>query len=430
MPRLTRFLFGAGVCLLVLHAAHGAFGFGGRGSEVFNTWIYDGLMLSAAVLCLGRACTVRAERGAWLAFGIGLASYAAGEISYSLLYSAENLNMLTVSRHEALTDALTGMGNRRALLRDLEDELARSEPRRQVLALFDLNGFKHYNDSFGHLAGDALLARLGRRLSVHVSSYGTAYRLGGDEFCVLAVLDGRDPRELAVEAGAGLVARGEGFVIGACFGEVVIPDEARETSEALRTADQRMYAQKAIGRASAGSQARDVLLSVLRESVPRLAEHLSTVGELSDRVARRLELRMEQREEVVTAAQLHDIGKAAIPEELLSKTEPLDAQELEFLRRHTIVGERILSAAPALRDVAKSVRASHESFDGSGYPDGLAREEIPLAARIIAVCDGYDARVDGRGPHKQVEPRIALDELRAAAGRDFDPVVVDALARW
>ncbi len=298
---------------------------------------------------------------------------------------------------------------------------------RQVLALFDLNGFKHYNDSFGHLAGDALLARLGRLLSVHVSSYGTAYRLGGDEFCVLAALDGRDPRELAAEAGAGLVARGEGFVIGACFGEVVIPDEARETSEALRTADQRMYAQKALGRASAGSQARDVLLSVLRESVPRLADHLSTVGELSDRVARRLDLRMEQREEVVTAAQLHDIGKAAIPEELLSKTEPLDAQELEFLRRHTIVGERILSAAPALRCVAKSVRASHENFDGSGYPDGLAREKIPLAARIIAVCDGYDRRVDCRGPHKRVEPQIALDELRAAAGRDFDPVVVDAL---
>ena len=127
----------------------------------------------------------------------------------------ENLAMLTQRTLEAETDPLTGLGNRRRLMLDLERRLAENDGRPFVLALFDLNGFKHYNDTFGHPAGDTLLARLGRSLAVFAALRGTAYRMGGDEFC--ALLDrGREPVDVLVRAAAStLTEEGDGFAISA-----------------------------------------------------------------------------------------------------------------------------------------------------------------------------------------------------------------------
>lgn len=162
----------------------------------------------------------------------------------------ENIALLLASQHEASTDALTGLANRRALSSELAARLAlRDETRPCVLALFDLDGFKHYNDCFGHPAGDALLQRLGGNLAVHLGSRGTAYRMGGDEFCVLLDIDGSADVDVASAAGA-LSEHGEGFAIGCSYGFVTLPAEAHEIEDALRIADQRMYAQKRGGRLS------------------------------------------------------------------------------------------------------------------------------------------------------------------------------------
>ena len=134
----------------------------------------------------------------------------------------------------------------------------------------------------------------------------------------------------------------------------------------------------------------------------------------------------EELDEVVRAAELHDVGKMAIPDEILHKAGPLTQEEWTFVRRHTMIGERILSAAPALLPVAKIVRASHEHWDGSGYPDGIAGEEIPLGARIVAVCDAFDAMTTHRPYRDARSVEEALEELRACAGTQFDPAVVDA----
>jgi two-component system cell cycle response regulator len=360
-----------------------------------------------------------------LALGFAVATLVTVIVRMALTFG-ENRRMLARSRHEALTDSLTGLGNRRALLRDLDRVLAEGDWQRpRLLAIFDLNGFKHYNDSFGHPAGDSLLTRLGHKLAAEVEGHGTAYRLGGDEFCVLADIENRDPKALAGAAGAALLEHGKGFVIGACYGDVVIPTEATDSSEAMRLADQRLYAQKASGRASASAQARDVLLSVLRERAPDLADHLSSVAELAATVAAGLGLRDEALNETIRAAELHDVGKTAIPDAILNKPGPLDDSEWEFIRRHTLIGERILAAAPALRFTAEIVRSSHERFDGTGYPDRLARENIPLAARIIAVCDAYDAMTSGRPYRPAMTPAAALTELRQCAGAQFDPIVVE-----
>ena len=341
---------------------------------------------------------------------------------------AENIRLIEASRREALTDGLTGLPNRRMLMGDLDQAYADPAPRTErTLAFFDLNGFKRYNDSFGHAAGDALLARLAQRLQAVVGDRGRAYRLGGDEFCAVVhgALQRNDPAVL--ELAESLVERGEGFEVTASVGVIRLFQEAASPAAALQLADGRMYAEKNGGLASGRHQAYDVLLQVLDEREPELRAHMREVGGLARRVAARLGLRGEAIDEVVRGAELHDIGKMAMPDAILHKPGPLDDGEWAFVRQHTIIGERILAAAPALRPVARLVRASHERWDGGGYPDRLSGETIPLGARIIAVCDSFDAMRSDRAYRPGCSEEEALAELRRCAGSQFDAVVVDAV---
>ena len=326
-------------------------------------------------------------------------------------------------------DFLTGLGNRRRLMADLERLLAADAPDAHVLALFDLDGFKAYNDSFGHAAGDNLLTGLANRLEEAMAGRGATYRMGGDEFCILVRDEGGIAHDSVARASIALTASGHGFSVACSFGAVHLPEEADSPSEALRIADQRMYAQKSRGRTSAGRQSTEVLLQVLSERDPALGTHLDDVAYLCERVGAQLGLSDEEVTPLVQAASLHDVGKAAIPDSILNKPGPLNDEEWDFMRRHTLVGERILSAAPALSEAASLVRSSHERWDGAGYPDGLAGEEIPLGARIISVCDAFDAMTSARPYRDAIEAAAALAELRRCAGTQFDPAVVNAFGR-
>jgi HD-GYP domain-containing protein (c-di-GMP phosphodiesterase class II) len=189
-----------------------------------------------------------------------------------------------------------------------------------------------------------------------------------------------------------------------------------------------MYAQKNAGRTSASRQSKDVLLSALAERNPDLRAHLRGVGDLAEATALRLGLSHDEVEQVRHAAELHDVGKVAVPDAILTKPGPLDADEWAFIRRHTLIGERIVSAAPALGRVARLVRSSHERWDGHGYPDALAGDEIPLGARIVAVADAFDAMTSRRPYSLPRPPEAALEELRRCAGTQFDAQVVEAFA--
>jgi two-component system, cell cycle response regulator len=360
-----------------------------------------------------------------LALGLATASLLAVLARLAITF-AENIRMLAASRNEARTDALTELGNRRKLMDDLSSALATDNGSR-VLALFDLNGFKHYNDSFGHPAGDALLARLARNLELAVRGRGCAYRMGGDEFCIL-LEPGDEPIQPVVEtASAALFEHGEGFSIGTAHGTVRVPDEADTVSAALRVADQRLYSHKnRFQRGSASEQSENVLVQALLERHPELGGHVNDVARLAEEIASRLGVEDAALQDIRRAGVLHDVGKMAVPEAILRKPGELDEQEWEFIRRHTIIGERILRAAPALSGVAKLVRSSHERFDGSGYPDGLRGSEIPLGARIILVCDAFDAMTSERPYAATFSTQEALDELQRCAGTQFDPVVVEA----
>jgi diguanylate cyclase (GGDEF)-like protein len=338
---------------------------------------------------------------------------------------------LESSVHDAHTDSLTGIRNRRRLMAELATTAERPPEQGMVrlLIVFDLDGFKAYNDAFGHPAGDALLARLAGRLATFAAPQGTAYRLGGDEFCLLTECTAAEVDGIVAGSSAALSEHGDGFLVTASQGSVLLPSEANSREAALQLADRRMYASKSRDRASAGSQSRDVLVTALRERQPALHAHGADVAQLSKRVAEELKLDPEQRDEVFRAAELHDTGKMAIPDAILNKPGPLEQQEWEFMRKHTLIGERIIASAPALVPVARLVRSSHERWDGDGYPDGLRGEQIPLGARIVAVCDSYQAMVAERPYSVAMRPGAALEEISRCAGKQFDPEVVSAFLR-
>jgi diguanylate cyclase (GGDEF)-like protein len=356
-------------------------------------------------------------------------------LGIALLMLLGSIGALVVSNRrvvrELTTDPLTGLRNRRALIEELPRVCQRaSEEEPAFLWFFDLNGFKNYNDSFGHVAGDALLERLGRRLSTLVTPRGTVYRLGGDEFCVLISARIADPHALFHEAREALSEQGGAFTVTAAAGAVEIPREAADPTQALRLADQHMYREKAASRAGAAELITSVLHAALAQRHPDLGEHSDDVAGDVELLARTIGLDEETIGLVIKAGDLHDVGKLGIPDEIITKAGPLTEDEWTYMKQHTVMGEQIIAAAgPSLQRIGPLVRASHERWDGKGYPDGLAGEEIPLGARIITICDSFRAMLDERSYKEAMSVEEALAELRRCAGTQFDPHLVEVFCR-
>jgi HD-GYP domain-containing protein (c-di-GMP phosphodiesterase class II) len=174
-------------------------------------------------------------------------------------------------------------------------------------------------------------------------------------------------------------------------------------------------------------KALDVLARVMDLSDPATSEHSRDIAKLVPRVGRMLGIRGAQCEELELAARFHDIGKVAVPEAVLRKPGPLDSDEWELMACHVEWGSELLRHLPECESIAQIVRHHHERFDGSGYPDGLSGEQIPLASRIITVCDAYGAMVSDRPYRRALSHEHALAELRDGAGEQFDPEAVAAV---
>ena len=452
--RLDRSLAVLGVAVIAWVVSDVIYMFGVNGvlSDATDALVLSGavgMALAAALDRTSSASPAAGDRGLFVPVGFGAAALAvlvigviAGLNVVGLLLAAaalglvllrmalalaENRALLGKSRLQASTDQLTRLGNRRKLKRDLGRVLGPQAREPHILVLLDLNGFKTYNDSFGHGAGDSLLVQLGASLAAAAKPYGEAYRLGGDEFCVIASASLRPLEQLPAIFAQALATRGNGFSIDAAYGTAILPAEAQDVSSALAVADARMYRNKATrGRIPAADQPARVLTAVVQEHAPALAEHQRTVHRLALATGVDLGLGEQDLETLSRAAALHDLGMMAIPESILTKPGPLSASEWELVRRHPVVGERILSAAPALRASAQLVRYAHERTDGRGYPDGLSGQQIPIGSRIIAVADAYAAMLSPRPYRPARTPAQALTELRRCTGTQFDPVVVIA----
>ncbi len=335
----------------------------------------------------------------------------------------ESARLRVTQEQLILTDDLTGLGNRQALLEDL----SALDGGIRVLLLLELDGLQRYTQAFGDLAGDALVVRLAERLAQACAALATAYRLGGGRFAVLASPGRAGPAAVMGLAVAAMTERGEGFRIHVLCGEAEIPREASADERALTLADRRLGAQRETNSYSAPSGMRQIMLRRLRAKRGVEASIGCTMGELARRIAEQLGFDEEAAARTVMAAELHDIGKAAIPREILAKPSPLDPHEWLFVQRGSAAAEQIVSVTVPEQEVATIVRAASERYNGAGYPDGLIGAEIPIEARVVAVCAALEAMVSPR-PYRPIRSvDEALSELHTGAGRQFDPAVVDVL---
>lgn len=320
-------------------------------------------------------------------------------------------------------DPVTGLPNRASLHRILRREI----PRGRALTVFaaEVDGLDRYNRERGFAAGDDLLRRIGERLA----GGRRAFRNGGNGFVV--VVSGTDAtrarrtalsirRVIFEEAGdivrpaVGFAQAGEGLddpdlVLRAAL------DAAREGEAAARAQD-----------TGASRGIVEALLGALEAKDPGIGEHLRGVSGVSRDIARRMGLSGEQIEALIQGALLHDVGKIGIPDHVLHKPGRLTGEEYEIIKRHPVLGAGILSPIRELGPALPVVSHHHERFDGNGYPDGLRGEDIPLAARIVAVADAFDSMVRGRPYGYGVPREAALREIEASSGTQFDPAVVRA----
>jgi two-component system cell cycle response regulator len=237
---------------------------------------------------------------------------------------------------------------------------------------------------------------------------------------------GTDVEALLARGAHALSDDGDGFQIRASFGAVLLPDETRDADTALELCDQRLYNEKS-RRADRRGRPQDVLLEALTAREPSLETHSTQVATLAVAVGARLGLTAEVLARLEQVGLLHDIGKIGIPDAVLAKPGPLSDAEWKFIRRHTVIGERILAASPALTGVARIVRSTHERMDGTGYPDGLSGEAIPIEARVVAACDAFSAMTSERSYSPTMSEADALAELERCAGSQFDPRVVQVI---
>ncbi len=359
----------------------------------------------------------------------------------------------------ATTDALTGLPNHRALVAAIDSELERSQRsvRGFALAFLDLDHFKALNDTLGHAAGDNALREIAQIIKSSLRASDSAGRWGGEEFVVLMPeADSGGALEAAERIRATVSQHRYQSVNGAhltcSIGVAVAPVDGRDRDALVASADRAMYAAKQLGRnqviaasdnaaaalaADAISSSReqqgllgavDALAAVVNARDSYTAVHSAAVAGLAQRVALTLGCDANQTHLIGLAARLHDIGKVAIPEAILNKPGPLTDEEWQLVQQHPGIGAEIAGRIPILRTATPLIRAHHERYDGTGYPDQLAGEAIPLGARIIQAADAYDAILTNR-PYAPGRPcAVALAELRRCAGTQFDPRVIEALA--
>jgi HD-GYP domain-containing protein (c-di-GMP phosphodiesterase class II) len=332
---------------------------------------------------------------------------------------------LSVEHERATRDRTTGLPNREELLADLRQPAAGPD-RRQTLIVVELEGLQTYYDAFGEAVANRFVAEIAGRFLDSVWAVGGAvYRIDMQRFAVLAPADSHINGEFLLSRTGS--AEGEGL-IGRAYGEVVLPADLGDPESALQQAGQSVSAYKQRHQRSARRQAHAVLMAVLAARRPDLREHLRTVAFRSISISRRLGLDEATIDDVFLAAELQDIGLLTVPEAVLEKETSLNPTEIKLIRNHPVAGAKIVSAAPGLSSVAATIAAVSERFDGSGYPEGLSGEGIPVGARIIRVCVAFAAMTSKR-PYRQ--PRSqgeALAELQRSAGSEFDPRVVEALA--
>jgi diguanylate cyclase (GGDEF)-like protein len=396
-----------------------------------------------------RRRTVSARGAIAIAFGAGIVLLGAFALILLGLHRRVSANhQAEVERlaSAALFDSLTGLRNHRAfhedLARALQMQIRTGRP--LTLMMLDLNGLKKVNDIHGHQAGDERLTTLADTLRKSFRGGDCAYRVGGDEFAViLPDIRAWDALEAAQRLQARLALEGIDVTAGiAETREAGIDEIIRDADLALIGGKRQhqaitLYSPELDPAITASDDVREAehvhsLSSALALAVDAkdsyTRSHCQTVSQLCALIATELDLAPHLISQMRLAGLLHDVGKIGVPDAILTKPAALTDAEYEQMKRHSVLGEEIVAAAD-LPEQARWVRHHHERYDGNGYPDGLAGENIPLQSRIILAADAFEAMTSDRPYRKAPGRDFAIAELQRHAGTQFDPSIVKALCQ-
>ena len=322
-------------------------------------------------------------------------------------------------------DQLTGLYNRRYF----EEELLRIDTPRNfplTIVMADMNGLKLINDSLGHATGDEILRKIARVLLHACRSGDLIARLGGDEFVILLPKTDSDKAKEIIQRIKDNAAKEKvGSVdVSISCGYGTKYNEEEKIEDILKIAEDHMYGHKLLESPSMRRKAIDTLISTLYNRSKQEDNHAHNVSELCKNMAKALGLPETEIEELKTAGLLHDIGKIALEESILSKPGKLTDDEREEVRRHAEIGYRILSTVNNMSKIAEYVLAHHERWDGKGYPKGLEGEAIPLQARIIHIAEAYNDMTSVRNYRDALSREDVITELQKNSGLQFDPKLV------
>jgi len=332
--------------------------------------------------------------------------------------------------HLSYHDQLTGLYNRRFF----EEELKRLDTRKNLplsIVMGDINGLKFINDSFGHETGDNYLRKTAGIIQKACRADDLVARLGGDEFVIALTKSGAPEAGNLIKRIEDLIAKEKPGRIqfSVSFGYAAKVSEEQQISHILANAENNMYIHKVYEHASTRSKIVDVIMNALFEKSNRESQHSKRVSALCGAIAAEMNFEKDDINQIRIAGLVHDIGKIGIDEKILNKAGRLSDFEWSELKKHPEAGWRILSSMAEFSEIAKFVLDHHEKFDGSGYPNGLKGEEIPIEARIITVSDSYDAMTSRRSYRDAISKEEALKEIIRCSGTHFDPEVVDVFVK-
>ena len=378
---------------------------------------------------------------------LGLLAAIANEIAVGI----NNLMLLEKTRDLSVTDELTGLYNRRHFFEMLDVEMNRAARTNRPfsLVMLDLDGFKEYNDKYGHTNGDAVLEAISQMLKSAIRKSDLAFRYGGDEFAlILPTADAERAKKIMQRARSRLQKSPMkqspvvGNHVNFSTGIAEYPGNAESADGLIFLADAALYQAKRKGGhedkkvSELSTLSTGVLDMATQDQVYALAAtvdtrdpytygHSQRVAEIARLIGRAIGMAEEDLAKLHAAALLHDIGKVGVPDAILTKMGKPTKEEWLVIKRHSAEGARIVSYVKELSSLVPIILHHHEWYDGTGYPDGLKGIDIPAGARITSIADAYDTMVTKRPYRKVVSPKEACEELRRFAGVQFDPALVE-----